>query len=181
MTNYKLQGGTFDKLIISVHSKPFPPHIDLEALYVFVSRVRKLSNLRVLHKGDLQNLLTLRHPPEMRIWDKGYDKQGDWSVSRARAVAAADRAKAGSAEPEKRKQKQTTYFQTKEGKQRVAAKRAAASSTVGLTQPQKRQHVSDAPGVGPSSLPLPHVEDRDLDYENWIWGLDCDDCEDFHG
>ena len=32
VTNFKAQGGTFEKLVMSVHSKPFPPHIDLEAL-----------------------------------------------------------------------------------------------------------------------------------------------------
>ena len=108
---------------MSVHTKPFPPHIDLEALYVFISRVRKLENLRVLSKdGGLENLLQLRHAPEMRVWDKGYDEHGDWSIALAGAQAAAERQRAAAAPT--RRQPQRRHC-TKANRARVAAKRRA--------------------------------------------------------
>ena len=124
LTNFKAQGGTFEKLIMSVHSRPFPPHIDLEALYVFISRVTKLDNLRVLCKpaDGFQNLLDLKHAPEMRVWAKGYDECGDWSIARARAAAAVERERAKAAPPKKRKQKAPSYWRTDEGKARVASR-----------------------------------------------------------
>jgi hypothetical protein len=94
LSQYKLQGVTKSKLIMSVAPKPFPPHMDMEALYVLVSRVRALSGLRVLQRpaascGGLDNLLDLTHAAELCIWNEGYDSNsGLWDVQRARQCAA---------------------------------------------------------------------------------------------
>ena len=62
ITDFKLQGKTKDELILSVAPRPFPPHMDLKGLYVDISRLRKQTGLRVLHKpsqrrGGLDHLL----------------------------------------------------------------------------------------------------------------------------
>ena len=133
------KGATLEKLIMSVHTKPFPPHIDLEALYVFISRVRKLENLRVLSKpssadGGLDNLLQLRHAPEMRVWEAGYDEHGDWSIALARAQAAVERQRAAAAPT--RKQPQRRHC-TKANRARVAAKRRAVDGGDAATAQQR--------------------------------------------
>ena len=139
VTSFKLQGATLEKLIMSVHTKPFPPHIDLEALYVFISRVRKLENLRVLSKpssadGGLDNLLQLRHAPEMRVWEAGYDEHGDWSIALAGAQAAVERQRAAAAPT--RRQPQRRHC-TKANRARVAAKRRAVEGGDGATAQER--------------------------------------------
>ena len=114
-TDYGLQGATEPKLIVSAARKPFKPAVDMEGFYVFVSRVRRFADLRVLelpsrhtcfykrcncpHKSQarLDNLLELRHDPELQVWSDGYDANGDWSDKLARRTAgwvAAARAEA---------------------------------------------------------------------------------------
>ena len=107
LTNFKMQGGTFPKLIVSAHPKPFPPHLNLEAWYVFISRPKTLEGLRLLCKptareGGLQNVTDLRHAPEMRVWNQGYDDDGHWSVARAKAAAAKVIAQPASKQPRRR-------------------------------------------------------------------------------
>ena len=75
--------------------------------------------------------------PEMRVWDKGYDEHGFWSIPRARAAAAAERARATQAGPKKRKQKQPSYWRTKEGKAQVADKLAGAA--IGASVPSRKR------------------------------------------
>ena len=101
-----------------------------------------LDNLRVLRKpsakdGGFQNLLDLQHAPEMCVWDKGYDEHGFWSIPRARAAAAAERARATQAGPKKRKRKQPSYWRTKEGKAQVADKLAGAA--IGASVPSRKR------------------------------------------
>jgi hypothetical protein len=92
LTDYKLQGMTLPKLIMSVAPSPFPPYLDLEGFYVFISRLISRAGLRVLHKpkgpNGFDNLLNLQHAPELAVWYNGYNQNGDWDIVRARAVAA---------------------------------------------------------------------------------------------
>ena len=158
LTSFKMQGGTFDKLIMSVHPRPFPPHLGLEAFYVFISRIRRLDNLRVLHKppaseGGLDHLAELKHPPELRVWEKGYDEHGDWSAQRAQAAAVAERARAAGV-PKTRKKPQRRHC-TKTAKERVAAKRRAFEGgdggAVSQQPPAKRQKCCADNGGGRSA------------------------------
>ena len=48
LTDFKLQGRTLPKLIVSVHKRSKPPWMLLSAFYVLISRVRSLASLRVL-------------------------------------------------------------------------------------------------------------------------------------
>lgn len=50
-----------------------------------------MKDLRLLYKPPegLDNLLALRHAPELKVWDGGYDTTtGDWSEVKARQVAS---------------------------------------------------------------------------------------------
>ena len=89
VTDFKLQGKTLDKLILSIAPRPFPPHLDLKAFYVMVSRVRGRHGLRVLHRpakhrGGLLHVLKLKHAPALKAWDEGYNESGDWDPLRPR-------------------------------------------------------------------------------------------------
>eukprot|EP00966_Prymnesium_polylepis_P322674 7378921-Prymnesium_polylepis.1 len=69
--DYKVQGRTLDKLILSIGDRPFEPYLSLPSLYVLASRVRKRAHLRVLGwtaSTDASRLRALRHPPELAIW-----------------------------------------------------------------------------------------------------------------
>jgi hypothetical protein len=92
VTDYKLQGKTKDELILSIAPRPFLPYLDLKGFYVDVSRVRKRSSLRVLHRpprsaGGLNHLYDLHHTVELSAWNLGYDNRGDWSRSLAKSAA----------------------------------------------------------------------------------------------
>ena len=96
LTDFKLQGRTLGELILSICQRPFPPHLDLRGLYVFISRVRRRCRLRVLSRpsdeaGGLSFLLKLQHLVELGVWDRGYDPQGDWSLQLALDAAEAMR------------------------------------------------------------------------------------------
>ena len=98
VTDFKLQGKTMDELLLSIAPRPFPPHLDLKGAYVMVSRVRTRKRLRILHKpprakGSLDSLLRLRHTPELRAWNAGYNVNGDWMASDSAAQRKAQPAK----------------------------------------------------------------------------------------
>ena len=87
VTDFKLQGKTLDKLILSIARRPFPPHLDLKAFYVMVSRVRARCGLRLLHRppqrtGGLKYLLKLHHAPALAAWNSHYDAAGNWDPLR---------------------------------------------------------------------------------------------------
>ena len=132
---------TEPKIIVSAARKPFMPRVDMEGWYVFVSRVRRFADFRVLelpsrhtcfykrcacpYKGvaPLDNLLELRHDAELRVWNEGYDANGDWSVELARQTAGQVVAERAAAKPN------------------VAAKPTATSATTGCG---KRKAAFDA-------------------------------------
>ena len=92
VTDFKLQGKTKNELILSIAPRPFLPHLDIKSLYVDVSRVRKRTGLRVLHRppqsaGGLNHLYGLQHTAELSIWNLSYDERGDWNRSLAKAAA----------------------------------------------------------------------------------------------
>jgi len=94
IADYKLQGKTLAKLIISVAPRPFSPHVDLKGFYVMVSRVRARGNLRLLHRpqkrqGGLNHLRRLHHTAALAAWHDGYNALGDWEPNRTRAVPKA--------------------------------------------------------------------------------------------
>ena len=98
--DYKVQGRTLDKLVLSIGERPFEPHLSLTSIYVLASRVRRRSHLRTLrwnHSTDAPRLRALRHSPELALWHAGYDSAGRWQA--ARAVDTAAQARAAPAPP----------------------------------------------------------------------------------
>ena len=88
--DYKVQGRTLDKLVLSIGDRPFEPHLSLTSLYVLASRVRKRDHLRVLHwdpSTDAPRLRALRHCPQLALWHAGYDNHL-WSTTTVRNAAA---------------------------------------------------------------------------------------------
>ena len=47
MTDFKLQGRTLLKVILSMFKRPMPPWMELTGFYVLISRVRTMAGLRV--------------------------------------------------------------------------------------------------------------------------------------
>ena len=88
MTDFKLQGRTLPKLILSICKRPTPPWMELAGFYVLISRVRTMEGLRVLYRDEqgLAHLRTLQWKPQLGAWVQGYDDQGRWSDKRAAAA-----------------------------------------------------------------------------------------------
>ena len=49
LTDFKLQGRTLPKLVLSVGKRSRPPWMTISAFYVLISRVRTAASLRVLY------------------------------------------------------------------------------------------------------------------------------------
>ena len=62
----------------------------VEASVLFCLQVCAAVSVTCPHKSEarLDNLLELRHDPELQVWDEGYDANGDWAVELARQTAA---------------------------------------------------------------------------------------------
>ena len=81
LTDFKLQGRTLPKLILSVCKRQVPPWMTISAFYVLISRVRTADSLRVLHRdaAGLAAIAKLEHNEYLAAWERGYDKEGCWS------------------------------------------------------------------------------------------------------
>ena len=84
LTDFKLQGRTLRKLILSLSDRKKPPWITICAFYVFISRVRRAASLRLLQRDDeaIKKLEKLRHNDFLYCWEQGYDAAGRWSDER---------------------------------------------------------------------------------------------------
>ena len=92
LTDFKLQGRTLPKLILSICKRSRLPWMTLASFYVLVSRVRELDGLRLLqHDGTgLSAVSQLGTDEYLHGWERGYDEAtGEWDGERAaRAVHA---------------------------------------------------------------------------------------------
>ena len=81
MTDFKLQGRTLPRLILSICERPMPPYMTLAGFYVLISRVRTLDGLRLLWKDSLAllRMTNLQWAEELYAWENGYDSRGRWS------------------------------------------------------------------------------------------------------
>ena len=80
LTDFKLQGRTLPKLILSICKRSKPPWMRLSCFYVLISRVRALEGLRLLqhdHEG-LVAVSSLKHDEMLYAWEHGYGR-GQWS------------------------------------------------------------------------------------------------------
>jgi hypothetical protein len=92
LTDFKLQGRTLNRLIISILRRPkCSPTLNMNAFYVLVSRLRAQLGLRILERDDvaLRALANLQHDAYLGAWDRGYDARGTWSDTRAKEALGA--------------------------------------------------------------------------------------------
>jgi ubiquitin C-terminal hydrolase len=94
ITDYKLQGRSLDKLILSICTRSCNPHLTLDGFYVLVSRSRTLNGLRRLQddRKALAACAFLRHDPFLSAWNSGYDAEGRWNRTLAAQAYQAARA-----------------------------------------------------------------------------------------
>ena len=80
LTDFKLQGRTLPKLILSVCKRHRMPWMTLQAFYVLVSRVPCMSGLRLLQydQEGIDSVRTLMPDKYLFAWERGYDKDGIW-------------------------------------------------------------------------------------------------------
>ena len=81
MTYHKLQGVTLEKLILSINKHPnYLLRLALSSLYVGLSRVKKLEDIRVLpyRDKDVDYLVSLQFDDLLKAWINNYTKDGHW-------------------------------------------------------------------------------------------------------
>ena len=79
--DFKLQGRTLPKLVLSLQPRNRPPYLTLSSFYVFISRVRRASGLRLLSRcceTTRDKLKKLTHDDYLHCWDNAYEG-GYWS------------------------------------------------------------------------------------------------------
>jgi len=90
LSNFKLQGRTLPKLILSVCKRSRAPWMTLASFYVLISRVRELAGLRLLQEDSaaLSAVSQFKTDEYLHGWERGYDAEtGLWDDAlAARAV-----------------------------------------------------------------------------------------------
>jgi hypothetical protein len=97
LTDFKMQGQTLKKIILSLGLKPHPQRQwDMAGLYVCVSRVRRSDCIRTLRPPVGTNfyyLCKLKHDKTLHVWKEGYT-DGLWDPRLAAQVAEIRRVEA---------------------------------------------------------------------------------------
>ena len=81
VTYHKLQGVTLDKLVLTINKHPNRLlRLGLSSLYVGISRVHKLSEVRVLpyNDEDVDYLVNLKFDDLLSAWINNYTNEGRW-------------------------------------------------------------------------------------------------------
>ena len=80
LTDFKLQGRTLPRLILSVCKRSEMPWMTLQSFYVLISRVQSMSGLRLLQydRDGLQRLRTQMPDLYLHAWEHGYNDIGLW-------------------------------------------------------------------------------------------------------
>ena len=155
LTDFKLQGRTLPKLILSLSVRKKPPYMDISSFYVFISRVRHAESLRLLRSDceALEKVSKMKHDKFLRCWEIGYNADGVWSDDRAakawRSLAATEKSeqearKAAAKEDGKKKREE----QVRKKRQAAAEARRAVP-----TAAAKRQAVPVATAAGSRQVP----------------------------
>jgi hypothetical protein len=81
VTDFKLQGRTLPKLIISLCKRQRMPWMTLQAFYVLISRVSSMSSIKLLQKDRSALDSVRKQMPDQYLyaWERGYDEHGKWS------------------------------------------------------------------------------------------------------
>ena len=77
-TDYGRQGCTVrDFFLLFLGKRPTMPYMNLRSLYVLLSRVKHGSRILVMpFAGDLQHLVRMSHPVELRIFERAFTEEG---------------------------------------------------------------------------------------------------------
>ena len=129
LTDFKLQGRTLPKLILSICARPVGPFLALNSFYVMISRVTSMNGLRLLQfdGNALYAATSLQHDPKLAAWDQGYDGAGCWNGELAVSALKASRSKLAAWETKKRAKK-------------TAMKRAARAAAAKQGRAQAKKH-----------------------------------------
>ena len=149
--DFKLQGRTLPKLIISIFKRTTPPWMNLASFYVLISRCRTSDSLRLLQYDPegLNAVCALKHDEYLVAWEHAYDN-GRWSD--ALALAALERvrrerqrAKAARAAEKKEKDAQRTADKRKDAaaRRREAKAQAAAEKKAQTAAEEKAKAAAD--------------------------------------
>ena len=148
LTDFKLQGRTLRKLILSLSDRKKPPWITICAFYVFISRVRRAASLRLLKRDDdaIKKLEKLRHDDNLYCWEQGYDAEGRWSDERAEA-----------AWKRRQQEKKRASAEDKEKKDQAGKRKRAeqVQETREAAKEAKRSKAAVPPQPAPSRRPVP--------------------------
>ena len=129
LTDYKLQGRTLPKLILSVPKRSRMPWMLLSAFYVLVSRVRELDGLRLLQvdQEGLDAVAALGSDEYLHAWEQGYGDDGMWSDDRAAAALTALRERRQAAR-EAKKKAEAEAWRAAQAARHAGQKRAAPAA-----------------------------------------------------
>ena len=161
LTDYRLQGRTLPRLILSIFYRQRAPYMSLQSLYTLISRVRRADSLRLLQNDTIgRKAATALLPDEyLHSWEHGYDADRIWSdaicaevfTQRRDAIRVSKQTAATSRKDEtirraterreettrrateKREAQAETREMARRGLTEVAAMRSAESATVGAT------------------------------------------------
>ena len=80
LTDYKLQGRTLPKLILSVCKRQRIPWMSLQSFYVLISRTTSMAGLRLLQydRAGIENVRTQMPDLYLYAWERGYNDAGIW-------------------------------------------------------------------------------------------------------
>jgi hypothetical protein len=81
ITDFKLQGRTIPKLILSLPKRHELPWMSLQSFYVLISRVPCMDGLRLLQydRKGLQSVRTQMPDIYLYAWERGFDNNGLWN------------------------------------------------------------------------------------------------------
>jgi len=135
ITDYKLQGKTLPRLLLSLDDNGPAPPLTLAKLYVLISRVGTLDGLRFLppmpgapvlkrHAGKAPN-------PDLLMWERGYDDDGRWVDALAVAARREQDDAAAAAEAAREAQQKKEAREKAKEKARQNRKRKDAANAAG--------------------------------------------------
>ena len=157
MTDYKLQGRTLPKLIISIPPSYRRPPMTLVSFYVLISRVQTKNGLRLLsHDINAMFALTKRsHDPYLHAYEHAYDTNGMWSDALALAAVPTQLKQLYKRRKEKRKK-----IKVKAAQHNDAASIASASNVAKKCGPEVELKDSQHDAKARDDQPSRHINKR---------------------
>jgi hypothetical protein len=148
ITDYKLQGKTLPRLLLSLDDNGPVPAVTLAKLYVLISRVGTLGGLRFLPPMPADTVLK-RHAgkapnPDLLMWERGYNREGRWVDALAvaarneqdDAAAASEAARTAQRKKDAKEKAKAAAKQKRPDAAKDGQKNAAGTAARAQTKPQ---------------------------------------------